>query len=153
MILTDLYVMKHLSHRTASRWDCIASTQSYDMFEEWAQARQKDKIKRLKLYEEESSHIKAKCERKPDKVLTSPKGNHLSGIYLNMENPHKGYGDIGHTEDAILFLFSEDFSQMEVFIARGYQCNKKSLFICFCDGELDEDMERLRELAKPTNAD
>ena len=80
--------------------------------------------------------------------------NSWSSVYTpDIENPLMGYGDMAGTDDALLFLFSTDYKKMEIFVVRGRKNNQKMLYTMFVDGELDEDMERLRELAKPTNAD
>ena len=64
-----------------------------------------------------------------------------------------GYGDMAGTDDTLLFLFSEGHKKMEIFVIRGRKHNQKMLHTMFVDGELDEDMEHLREQAKPYNGD
>ena len=41
-----------------------------------------------------------------------------------------------------------DYQSMELFIARGRKCNQKQLYNLLYDGELNIEMDRLRETAK-----
>ncbi|MCD8306362.1 MAG: hypothetical protein LUC49_06900 [Prevotella sp.] len=68
----------------------------------------------------------------------------------DVEQPLKGYGDVKGTGDGLLFLFSADMKQMEVFVARGYKRCINELCTLFIDGELDDEIEALRNRANPT---
>ena len=48
----------------------------------------------------------------------------------------------------MLFLFSEDYKQLEIFIARGHKRNRVNLYNLFADGELDDEVEAMRKAAK-----
>ena len=74
--------------------------------------------------------------------------NNISSVYIpDIHTPLKGWGDVKGTNDAILFLFSEDYKEVEVFIARGYKNDVRALFNLFCDGELDRELEAIRTRA------
>ena len=84
------------------------------------------------------------------------KSSHISCIYApDLSLPYY-YGDFNHTEDAALFIFKDvsfinggilPGAEIEIFIARGKRQNRTALFNLLCDGELDADIEQLRQSA------
>ena len=141
MILTDYYLLQELKVIKSHRFDCIASTGGYIPFETIAQ-RTKDK-KLFLYYSEVPNTFKSDIKRKADRVLTN--GNNISSVFIpELENPYLGYGDTKGTNDALLFRFSEDYKQLEIFVARGYKNNVKGLFNLFYDGELNEEINKLK---------
>lgn len=150
MKLTDYYKMVKLpTCKSKLRFDCVASTGGYEPFEERA-ARGRDK--RFKFYYGGTPDtFTANAQRKADRVITDTTS--ISSVFTpDLDNPLLGYGDTVGTGDALLFLFSEDYRQIEIFVARGLKNHVKGLFALFVDGELADEMECLRQQAKPTNA-
>ncbi|WP_301757848.1 MULTISPECIES: hypothetical protein [Bacteroidales] len=150
MKLTDYYKMVKLpTCKSKLRFDCVASTGGYEPFEERA-ARGRDK--RFKFYYGGTPDtFTANAQRKADRVITDTTS--ISSVFTpDLDNPLLGYGDTVGTGDALLFLFSEDYRQIEIFVARGLKNHAKGLFALFVDGELADEMECLRQQAKPTNA-
>lgn len=150
MKLTDYYKMVKLPNQKSKlRIDCIASTGSYEQFEQMARD---CRDKRFKCYYTHTPDtFSANARRKADMAITN--GESISSIYIpDIDNPLLGYGDVKSTNDALLFLFSDDYMKIEIFIARGLKNHQKGLFSLFVDGELDGEMEQLRQQAKPTNA-
>ncbi len=148
MILTDYYKMQEIKPLKSHRFDCVASTGEYEPFELIAQ---RAKVKRLFFYYNGvPDTFSANAQRKADRAITN--GDNISSVYIpDLENPLRGYGDAKGTNDGLLFLFSEDYKQLEVFVARGYKNNIKNLCNLFLDGELDGEINTLRERAKATN--
>lgn len=150
MKLTDYYKMAKLpTCKSKLRFDCITSTGGYEPFEERAQ---RGRDKRFKFYYGGTPDtFSADAQRKADRVITDT--TNISSVYTpDLDNPLLGYGDVAHTNDALLFLFSEDYREIEIFVARGLKNHQKGLFSLFADGELADEVEQLRQLAKPTNA-
>lgn len=150
MKLTDYYKMAKLpTCKSKLRFDCITSTGGYEPFEERAQ---RGRDKRFKFYYGGTPDtFSADAQRKADRVITDT--TNISSVYTpDLENPLLGYGDVAHTNDALLFLFSEDYREIEIFVARGLKNHQKGLFLLFADGELADEVGRLRQQAKPTNA-
>lgn len=150
MKLTDYYKMVKLpTCKSKLRFDCVASTGGYEPFEERV-ARGRDK--RFKFYYGGTPDtFTANAQRKADRVITDTTS--ISSVFTpDLDNPLLGYGDTVGTGDALLFLFSEDYRQIEIFVARGLKNHAKGLFALFVDGELAGEMECLRQQAKPTNA-
>lgn len=150
MKLTDYYKMVKLpTCKSKLRFDCVASTGGYEPFEERA-ARGRDK--RFKFYYGGTPDtFTANAQRKADRVITDTTS--ISSVFTpDLDNPLLGYGDTVGTGDALLFLFSEDYRQIEIFVARGLKNHSKGLFALYADGELSEEIEQLRAQAKPTNA-
>ena len=150
MKLTDYYKMAKLpTCKSKLRFDCITSTGGYEPFEERAQ---RGRDKRFKFYYGGTPDtFSADAQRKADRVITDT--TNISSVYTpDLDNPLLGYGDVAHTTDALLFLFSEDYREIEIFVARGLKNHQKGLFSLFADGELADEVEQLRQLAKPTNA-
>lgn len=153
MTLTDCYIFEKLATSKAkARLDCIASTNSYDPFEV---LRNKENV--LFVYVGDNTYTKAGKEGKAD--LAMCKTVHISSIYTPDITLNLGWGDVNHTQDALLFVFSNfsmsngvvcSGSSIEVYVARGYRANCQALFASFADGELDDEMERLKANAKNT---
>lgn len=150
MKLTDYYKMMKLpTCKSKLRFDCVASTGGYEPFEERAQ---RGRDKRFKFYYGGTPDtFSADAQRKADRVITDT--TNISSVYTpDLDNPLLGYGDVAHTNDALLFLFSDDYREIEIFVARGLKNHQKGLFSLFADGELADEVEQLRQQAKPTNA-
>lgn len=152
MILTDYYKMQEIRVRKSHRFDCTASTGGYNPFEAIGD-KCRDKVKRFFFYYGGvPESFNAHAQRKADRVITN--GDSLSSVYIpDLDNPLLGYGDMRGTNDALLFLFTDDYKQIEIFVARGYKNNAKGLFTLFADGELADEVAHLRQQAIPTNAD
>lgn len=149
MKLTDYYKMAKLpTCKSKLRFDCVASTGGYEPFEERSQ---RGRDKRFKFYYGGTPDtFSADAQRKADRVITDT--TNISSVYTpDLDNPLLGYGDVAHTNDALLFLFSEDYKEIEIFVARGLKNHQKGLFSLFADGELADDVEQLRQQAKPIN--
>ena len=150
MKLTDYYKMAKLpTCKSKLRFDCVTSTGGYEPFEERSQ---RGRDKRFKFYYGGTPDtFSADAQRKADRVITDT--TNISSVYTpDLDNPLLGYGDVAHTNDALLFLFSEDYREIEIFVARGLKNHQKGLFSLFADGELADEVEQLRQQAKPTNA-
>lgn len=150
MKLTDYYLMRHLStSKSKYRLDCVYSTGGYEPFETSA-TRSRDR--RFKFYLSTTPDtFSADAQRKSDMAITD--GNSISSVYFpDLDNPLLGYGDVAGTNDALLFLFNDDFTEVEMFVARGLKKHQRGLFTLLTDGELADEMEQLIKLAKPTNA-
>lgn len=150
MKLTDYYKMAKLPNcKSKLRLDCITSTGGYEPFEEHSQ---RCKDKRFKFYYGKTpEQFKADAKRKSGAAITD--GDNITSVFTpDLDNPLLGYGDMKGTNDALLFLFTEDYTGVEVFVARGMKNHVNGLFTLFADGELADEMECLRQQAKPTNA-
>lgn len=150
MKLTDYYKMAKLpTCKSKLRFDCVASTGGYEPFEERAQ---RGRDKRFKFYYGGTPDtFTANAQRKADRVITDT--TNISSVFApDLDNPLLGYGDTVGTNDALLFLFSEDYRQIEIFVARGLKNHSKGLFALFADGELSDEISALRQQAEPTNA-
>lgn len=149
MKITDYYKMKEIKVVKSHRFDCTASTGEYEPFEAIAQ-RGRDK-RFFFYYSGVPDTFSADAKRKADRAITNT--NSISSVFIpDLDTPLIGFGDVADTNDALLFLFGEDYKQVEVFVARGLKHNVKQLFALFVDGELDTEIEQLRAEAKPTNA-
>lgn len=153
MILTDYFCFEEKRVIKSHRLDCTIFTGGYEPIESKKKTG-RDKVVRLYCYLTglpDSFSINAK--RKADLAITDG-DNSWSSIYTpDVDNLHMAVGDMRGTNDALLFLFSENYKKMEIFVIRGKKNNQKMFHTMFVDGELDEDMERLREQAKPYNGD
>ena len=142
MILTDYYRMaKQPDQLSKYRLDCIASTNSHPQLEAL-----RNKQGALFFYfTDVPEQFTAKAQRRADRVIT--KGKSISSVYIpNVEEPY-GYGDIRDTSDAILFIFSQDYTEIELFVARGQRNNRLALCQLLSDGELDLEMGQMRRAA------
>ncbi len=165
MILTDYYRFEKVALKSKLRMDSTASTHGYQPFEEKrARTATKESAKRdateigalVAYYGDVPSNFGGNVHRKAGKALTI-KGQNLSSIYVPDPESGLAYGDFKGTEDALLFVFRDlntidgriqEGGVIEVFVARGKSRDRVPLYNMLSDGELDEEMEALREQAE-----
>lgn len=164
MILSDYYRFDKVANKSATRLDCTASTGSYPEFEDKRSTmptkandrRDATNVGDLVIYlGDVPKQFRGNAQRKADKSLTI-KGKNLSSMYVPDVTNNFAYGDVRGTTDALLFVFDNLVivdgrvisGGLDVFVARGKSRDRVSLYNLLCDGELDEEMSSLRELAK-----
>lgn len=142
MILTDYYKMAKLPEgKSKLRIDCTSSTKSYPEFETM-----RNKKEALFFYfVDVPDSFSGNAKRKADKALTKTKS--ISSIYVPDIQKKYAFGDMVGTLDALLFIFNNDYSEIEIFIARGQRNNVRQLYNLFSDGELNNEIEQLRKMA------
>jgi hypothetical protein len=154
MILTDLYTFEKLpDQKSKLRIDCVSSTQSYEPLEQL-----RNKAGDLFIYIGDNTYTKAGTTRKADLALS--KSKHISSIY-SPENNGLMYGDMNNTADAILLAVKGEYinggysvgTVIEMYIARGQRNNRSQLFNLFADGELNDEMEKLRSVTNLVTPD
>lgn len=164
MILTDYYSFRRVATKARTRLDCIASTQSYPTFEENRVTRANQATEKRDATKEGDLIIYCndlpksfsnEAQRKADKSLTL-KGRNLSSVFVQDTASNLAYGDINGTADAVLLVF-HDFTiingvvqqgaAVELFIARGKGHEQVAMYNSLAGGELDEEMNLLRNQA------
>ena len=142
MILTDYYRMEKLpDQKSKLRIDCTASTKSYPEFEQM-----RNKAGAFFFYfGDVPDQFGGNVHRKADKAITKVKN--ISSVFVPDITKRFGYGDVADIQDALLFIFSNDYTQIDVFVARGQRNNRVQLYNLFADGELIEEMEQLKKQA------
>lgn len=142
MILTDYYKGEHLQGNAKTRYDVTCSSGSYEHFETILKTK-----KGLSFYfgdVPDRWHFSSKD--RPDKAIT--KKDNISSVFVPDVTLPFAFGDVKGTQDSILLIFSKDWQVIEIFIARGQRNNRRNLYTFLCDGELDHEIENLREKAK-----
>jgi len=144
MIVTDYYEFIHSPEcKAKTRLDCVASTQNYNEFE-----MTRNKHGQLFIYFcDVPDKFKADIRRKADKSITSSKGKNISSVFVPVVVSPFAYGDIAGTADAILLINNPDYTQIEIFVARGQKNNRINLYQMLSDGELDDEISSLRKAA------
>jgi len=143
MILTDYYKGEHLPDAAKTRFDVTASTGSYEPFETKLRTRQGG----LSFYfGDVPERFRFASKDKPDFALT--KRDNISSVFVPDITQNFGFGDVHHTSDAILLIWSNDWQTLELFISRGQRHNRRNLYHLLCDNELDSEIEILRNNAK-----
>ena len=144
MILTDYYRGEKLPETKAkTRFDVTNSTNSYESFE----TKLKNRKGGLSFYFSDVPdrwHFSSKD--RPDKAISN--GDNISSVFVPDVNLPFAFGDVKGTSDAILLIFSNDWQVIEIFIIRGQKNNRRNLYTLLCDGELDQEIESLRNKAK-----
>lgn len=153
MILTDYYKFERLAAaKSKTRVDCTASSESYPPFESLT-----NKKGELFVYIGDNTHTAAGQKGKSDLAITHTK--HISSVYRPDIESGLGWGDVNGEKDALLFVLTNFFivngqvtdgAKVEIFVARGKRSNHHNLYNLFADGELNGDIERLRQNAKST---
>ena len=164
MILSDYYRFEKVALKSATRLDCTASTGSYPEFEDKRatkptkanEKRDATNVGDLVIYLcDVPKQFEGNAQRKADKSLTIKRKN-LSSMYVPDVTNNFAYGDVRGTTDALLFVFDNLVivdgrvisGGLDVFVARGKSRDRVSLYNLLCDGELDEEMSSLKEMAK-----
>lgn len=153
MIIDELYTFEKIGDKK-TRIDCISSTQGYEPFESM-----RNKQGNLFIYLGSSNHTKAGKNHKADLAIS--KKNHISSIYILDVESNLGFGDMINTEDALLFILYDvkvvnnivqQGSKIDVLVAKGQSKNRQNLYTLLEDGELDEQIETLRNRERKLNA-
>jgi hypothetical protein len=148
MIFTDYYKAQKLT-QAECRFDVVLSTQSYEHFENLLINKRKFNVGGLSFnFVDRPATFNGNHNRLAEKAIT--KGNcNVSSVYVpNVENHFIAYGDINTTNDALILLFSQDYSTIEVFIARGYKNDCMALYQQFVANEFEHEIEVLKAKSK-----
>ncbi len=142
MILTDYYKLCRLpGQKSKTRFDCVSSTASYMEFEAL-----RNKAGELFVYYGDiPNYFKGDVRRKAGKAITKTKN--ISSVFVPNIERLIGYGDIKGTQDAILIVFNDSYTQMEIYVSRGQKNNIAGLYNLFADGELDTEIASLKKQA------
>ena len=142
MILTDYYNFGKLpEQKSKMRMDCISSTKGYPVFEAL-----RNKAGSLFVYfGDVPASFGGDIKRRADKAIT--KTTNISSVFVPDVEKLLGFGDVISTQDAILIVFNCNYSQMEIFVARGQKNNCKQLYNLLADGELDTEIASLKKQA------
>ena len=144
MILTDYYHMLKLENKKSlTRRDCTLSTGGYPLFESIA-AKSRDNCFFLHLSgvpENFNGHLKRRAE------LTISNQEHISSVFVPDISQRVGHGDVKGTLDALLIVFNEEYTIIDIYVARGQKHNQKQLFFLYEDGELAQEIEQLKKQA------
>lgn len=152
MIFTDYYKGEKLTD-AKSRYDITASTGEYDYFENLLINKRGYNVGGL------SFNLVARPDRwkgtRTDLAITKGSDNITSVKRPNIEI-NVAYGDIKGKKDGCIIVFNSDFKQtgittIELFIARGLRNDTNSLWDLFTDGELNHEIEALRQKAVTKN--
>jgi hypothetical protein len=143
MILTDYYKFAHLQEtKSKSRFDLIECTGTYNPFE----IIRNKKGKLFYHYTDVPDNFNAKVKRRADKSINN--GRNISSVFVPDIKSLFAYGDVRATKDALLIIFNTDYTEMELFTARGQKNNRIALYNLLADGELNNEIENLRKQAK-----
>ena len=148
MILTDYYKGQKLTD-AQSRFDITASTGEYDLFEILLINKRVFNIGGLSFnYVPRPDRWTGK---KTDYAITKGSHNITSVKRPNIETPF-AYGDINGSNDGCIIIFNADYKEagitnIEIFIARGCRNDTTPLWDLLTDGELNDDIEALRNKA------
>lgn len=126
--------------KSKTRFDATASTEDYEALETLKNA----KGDLFLYYGNIPFSFKGDVRRKASKALT--KGKNISSVFVPDIRVPIGYGDIG--QDSILIVFNEHETEMELFIAKGQKNHSGGIYHLILDGELDQEMNLLRQKAK-----
>lgn len=155
MICTDFYRFAHRAGtKSKGRIDCVASTNSYNPFETL-----RNNAGELFMYIGDNTHTEAGNKGKSDLALS--KGVHISSIYRPEIETDFGFGDVKNTTDALLFIFHNfnivngaitEGSEVEIIVARGMRKDRQNLYTLLLDGDLNAEIELLRQQASNVNS-
>ena len=142
MILTDYYKFVHLQDcKAKTRMDCTASTQSYPDFENL-----RNKHGELFVYfGDVPTRFGGEVHRKADKAITKTKN--ISSVFVPDVTLNRAYGDVKATADAILIINNSDYTEIEIFVARGQKNNRLNLWQMLVDCQLNNEISDLRARA------
>lgn len=144
MILDALYQLKKAEGKT--RFNVTHSTGNYEAFE----LLQNAKGQLFFYYCDVPDRFKADVKRKADKIISNRFGKNVSSVFVPDISLPFGYGDVNGTNDAILLIFNNDQTEIEILVSKGKRNNRLVLYHLLTDGELQTEIEALRKAVKPT---
>lgn len=148
MILTDYFKASKLTE-AKTRFDIVLYTPGYDHFENLLVNKRGYNVGGLSF---NLVSRPAKWQgRKTDLAITKGSSN-ISSVKRPNINSNICHGNIQGTNDACIILYNLDFKDngihtIEIFIARGQRYDEKGLYELFTDGELNFEIELLRDKA------
>lgn len=146
MIFTDYYRARKTG---AHRYDITHSTASYDYFESVLINKAKTNVGGLSFYYvDRPATFKAADGRRAEKAITKGSTSISSVFVPGLQEHLTGYGDVNGSNDALILIFSPDYTGIELFIARGYVHDVCQLYTSVKESGLVEEMERLRAAAQ-----
>ena len=152
MILTDYYKGEKLTD-AKSRFDIVASTGEYDLFESLLINKIRFNIGGLSF----NCVTRPNRWKKKNSDLAISKGSHnITSLIRPDLSLNYAFGDINHTKDGCIIIFNSDHAEtgitaIEIFIARGLKNDVNSLWNLLIDEELNPEMEILRGKAVTKN--
>jgi len=145
-MITDYYKLQILPENDGKktvRFDTVASTGSYKLFEEMAA---KSKVNRFFCYYNGVPDTFSDRARQNAERAITKSGCNISSVFVpDPTKPLMGFGDIKGSMDALLVFFSQDYKIMELFIIRGQKFNKRALYNMMVSGQLTSEIQELRE--------
>lgn len=121
----------------------MASTGNYEPFESILTNK---KGEQFFYYGDVPDRFNGHVKRQAEKCIS--KGKNISSVFVPDVTLPFAYGDVNGTSDGIIIIFNEDHTIIEIFVARGQRNNKRNLYFMVCDGELQNEIETLRNNAK-----
>jgi hypothetical protein len=135
--------------KAATRFDCVETTGSYLPFDNEASP----ETGVFRAYITKTPSCFKRCgSRAADRTLKG-RVKSISGIFTpDIDFPNLGYGDVYGTQDAILFIFNDEQTQVELFVFKGMHNMQQQLFIQLRNGTLNNLLDAVRKQARPTAA-
>jgi hypothetical protein len=147
-MITDYYRLQILPENDGKktvRFDTVASTGSYKLFEEMAA---KSKVNRFFCYYNGVPDTFSDRARQNAERAITKSGCNISSVFVpDPTKPLMGFGDIKGSMDALLVFFSQDYKIMELFIIRGQKFNKRALYNLMVTGHLNQEIQEVRNQA------
>jgi len=130
--------------KSKARLDCVAH---FSLLNDQPLSQFISKKKQMCFYcSAPENYIIANAKRIADIGLSN--GSHLSSIYIpHIDHPEYGYGDFAN--DCLLFKLNNDLSAIDMFLIKNGKTLKGQYFQRFIDGELDDEIEAIKQQAKP----
>lgn len=143
MILSDYYLLEKLPlSKSKMRYDVTESTGGYQSFETL-----KNKAGQLFFYYGDvPDRFNARVKRRADKCIS--KTHNISSVFVPDVTLPFAYGDVNFSSDAILLVFKDDYRVIELYVARGQKNNQRNIYNLLCDGELNNEIQLLKEHAQ-----
>ena len=131
--------------KSKARLDCVAFC---DLLNEQPLNQFVSKKQQMYFYcSAPENYIIAHAKRISDIGLTHG-SNNLSSIYIpNINHPEYGFGDFAN--DCLLFKLNNDLSAIDMFLIKNGKTLRGQYFQLFIDGELDDEIEAIKQQANP----
>ncbi|MEQ9374124.1 MAG: hypothetical protein RIG68_03045 [Imperialibacter sp.] len=145
MILTDYYKGVILTD-SKCRFDVVECTEGYELFESLLINKRKFNVGGLSFnFVDRPDRWKQKAT---NKAITKGTSN-ITSVKRPDPISHFGFGDIANTNDGCLIGYNKDFQkigivEIVIFIARGCRNDTVPLWELLKDGELDDEMAKLK---------
>lgn len=152
-LVSDAYYKGYKNPNLKDRFEVLDQFGNYDLLDTGLLVKRGERKGGLSFnFSNMTDYVDCEEGREPDFTLRK-NNKHISSVYCPLRHLTIGYGDVmspidkSKTNDALLFIFSPLFDEVEILVFRGKKGFQKMLFQLLASGGLNQQIEFMRSKA------